>query len=160
MSVVPDSGTSEPWAETFVELYRAQRVAMVRLAHLLTAGDDAAEEIVHDAFLAVHRRWEHSDNPVGYLRTTVVNGCRSHLRRRSLADRVSRRSRPAPVFDAPDELADAIGRLPERQRTAVVLRYYADLPEAEIADALGCGIPAVKSLLHRALGTLREVIER
>lgn len=77
MSVVPDSPASEPWAETFVELYRAQRPVMVRLAHLLTAGDAAAEELVHDAFLAVPRRWGRIDNPAAYLRTAVVNACRS-----------------------------------------------------------------------------------
>jgi RNA polymerase sigma-70 factor (sigma-E family) len=158
MSVVPEPPLVEPWAESFVELYRAQRPAMVRLAFLLTGGDSSAEELVHDSFIAVHRRWDEIDNPAAYLRTAVVNACRSHHRRRTLAGRESRRS--VPVVDAPDELADAIGRLPERQRTAIVLRYYADLPEAEIATALGCGIPAVKSLLHRALQALREVIDR
>jgi RNA polymerase sigma-70 factor (sigma-E family) len=158
MSVVPEPLAAEPWAESFVELYRAQRAPMVRLAFLLTGGDAATEELVHDAFLAVHRRWDVVDNPAGYLRTAVINACRSHHRRRAVADRIPRRAEAA--HDAPDELADAIGRLPERQRTAVVLRYYADLPEIEIAAALGCGIPAVKSLLHRALQTLREVIER
>lgn len=54
----------------------------------------------------------------------------------------------------------ALRRLPYRQRAAVVLRYYADLPEAEIAEALGCRVPAVKSLLHRALKDLRNVVER
>jgi RNA polymerase sigma-70 factor (sigma-E family) len=159
IGLVPDAVASEPWAESFVDLYRAERVAMVRLAFLLTGGDAAAEELVHDAFLSLHRRWDRVENPGGYLRTTVVNACRSHQRRHAIGDRVLPRSVPD-VIDAPDELADAIGRLPERQRAAVVLRYYADLPEAEIAATLGCGIPAVKSLLHRALGTLREVIER
>lgn len=144
--------------ESFVELYRSERERMVRLAFLLTGGDSAAEEVVHDAFLALHRRWDRVDNPKAYLRVTVVNGCRSRQRRELLLQKVQPRATTA--FDAPDELTDAIRRLPERQRAAVVLRYYEDLAEDQIADLLGCRIPAVKSLLHRALTTLRGVIER
>jgi RNA polymerase sigma-70 factor (sigma-E family) len=159
MSVVPEPVAPEPWTTSFIELYRAERPRMVRLAFLLTGGDPSAEELVHDAFLAVHRRWARIDNPVAYLRTSVVNACTSHHRRRAVAMRMTPPSAPA-WTDAPDEMADAIGRLPERQRVAIVLRYYADLPEADIARAMGCRVPAVKSLLHRALATLREVIER
>jgi RNA polymerase sigma factor (sigma-70 family) len=132
---------------------------MVRLAFLLTGGDPAAEELVHDAFLAVHRRWDSIDTPGGYLRTVVVNACRSHQRRQAMRQRTPLRVVTA-ATDAPDELTDALRRLPQRQRAAVVLRYYADLPEVEIAALLGCRVPAVKSLLHRALGSLREVIDR
>jgi RNA polymerase sigma-70 factor (sigma-E family) len=158
--VVPETTHEEPlWAPSFLDLYRAEHQPMVRLAFLLTGGDAAAEELVHDAFLSVHRRWDQISNPGGYLRMAVVNACRSHQRRRAVRERL----RPAAatvVVDAPDELSDAIARLPERQRAAVVLRYFTDLPEAEIAVLMGCGVGAVKSLLHRALGTLREVIER
>jgi RNA polymerase sigma-70 factor (sigma-E family) len=159
MTVVPDDGTPAIWADSFVDLYRAEQPAMVRLAFLLTGGDPAAEELVHDAFLAVHRHWDRIDNPGGYLRTAVVNACRTHQRRRAAREQAPVRAVSSTV-DAPDELSDAIGKLPERQRTALVLRYYGDLPDAEIAELLGCGVPAVKSLLHRALETLREVIER
>lgn len=158
--MVPEATATEPvWASSFVDLYRAEHQNMVRLAFLLTGGDAAAEELVHDAFLSVHRRWATIDNPGGYLRMSVVNACRSHQRRVAVRERLLPRP-PAAVVDTPDEVSDAIARLPERQRAAVVLRYYADLPEAEIADLLGCRVSAVKSLLHRALGTLREVIER
>jgi RNA polymerase sigma-70 factor (sigma-E family) len=154
------SAADEPvWAPSFVDLYRAEHQPMVRLAFLLTGGDPAAEELVHDAFLSVHRRWDRIDNPGAYLRVAVVNACRSHQRRRAVRERLLPR-RASFVVDAPDELSDAIGKLPERQRAAVVLRYFADLPEAEIAMLLDCGVSAVKSLLHRALGSLREVIER
>ena len=155
-----DAGAApEPWAESFVELYRRERQPMVRLAHLLTGGDPAAEELVHDAFLRIHQRWGSIDAPGAYLRTTVVNACRSHVRRRVRRDALPL-TVVRDVHDAPDELTDALKALPERQRAAVVLRYYADLPEAEIAALLGCGVSAVKSLLHRAVGTLREVIQR
>lgn len=147
-----------PWAESFVSLYRSQREPMVRLAFLLTGGDSAAEELVHDAFIALHRHWDRVDNPTAYLRTSVVNACHSKQRRQVLMQRVQPRATFA--LDAPDELSDAIRRLPERQRAAIVLRYYEDLPEEEIGELLGCRIPAVKSLLHRALMTLREVVER
>ena len=152
------SWEAQPWVESFVELYRSEREPMVRLAFLLTGGGSAAEEVVHDAFLALHRRWDRVDNPKAYLRVTVVNGCRSRQRRELLLQKVQPRATNA--FDAPDELTDAIRRLPERQRAAVVLRYYEDLAEDQIADLLGCRVPAVKSLLHRALTTLRGVIER
>ena len=158
IATVSTAWEAQPWVESFVELYRSQREPMVRLAFLLTGGDAAAEEIVHDAFIALHRRWDRVDNPKAYLRVAVVNGCRSRQRRQLLLQRVQPQATFA--FDAPDELTDAIRRLPERQRAAVVLRYYEDLPEDQIADLLGCRVPAVKSLLHRALITLREVIER
>ncbi|HEX4906858.1 MAG TPA: SigE family RNA polymerase sigma factor [Acidimicrobiales bacterium] len=143
-----------------MDLYRAEHQPMVRLAFLLTGGDPAAEELVHDAFLAVHRRWDSISNPGAYLRMSVVNACRSHHRMGAVRARFQLRPSSTIVVDAPDEISDAIARLPERQRAAIVLRYFADLPEAEIAETLGCGVSAVKSLLHRALGTLREVIER
>lgn len=158
IAAVSTSFEAQPWVESFVELYRSQREPMVRLAFLLTCGDSAAEEVVHDAFIALHRRWDRVDNPKAYLRVTVVNSCRSRQRRQLLLKKVQ--PRPTFAFDEPDELTDAIRQLPERQRAAIVLRYYEDLPEDQIAELLGCRIPAVKSLLHRALTTLREVIEQ
>jgi RNA polymerase sigma-70 factor (sigma-E family) len=150
---------AEIWPKHFVDLYRGAYAPMVRLAHLLTAADPAAEELVQDAFLRVRSRWDQVDNPSAYVRAAVVNACRNHQRRRVL----ERRHRAVVVRtaeDAPDELRDAITALPGRQRAAIVLRYYEDLPEAEIADMLGCSVPAVKSLLHRAVQDLRKVIER
>jgi len=146
------------WPDGFVELYRSRRAPMVRLAHLLTAGDPAAEELVQESFLRVRSRWESVDQPVPYLRTAVVNACRNHARRREL----ERREATAPdATQGPDvEVRMLIAHLPERQRAAVVLRYYEDLPEAEIATTLGCSVSAVKSLLHRTVRDLREVMER
>jgi RNA polymerase sigma factor (sigma-70 family) len=131
---------------------------MVRLARLLTAADAASEEIVQDAFLRVRAKWGTIDTPAAYFRAAVVNGCRNHQRRRLLE-----RRQPASeqvVADAPDEMRAAIAALPARQRAALVLRYYEDLPEAAIAEVLHCSVAAVKSLLHRAVGDLRKVIER
>ena len=146
------------WPNDFLELYRSRWVPMVRLAGLLTAADPAGEELVQEAFLRVRERWDRVEHPAAYLRTAVVNACRNHQRRRF----IERRHRVAAVssLDAPDELRDAIAGLAPRQRAAVVLRFYEDLPEAEIAETLGCSVSAVKSLLHRAVQDLRKVIER
>lgn len=158
-------GPSEPtetiaaWPATFVDLYRSRYTPMVRLAHLLTASDPAAEELVQEAFLRVRAQWERIDHPSAYLRVAVVNACRNHERRRTV-ERRPIESHGGAAEDAPDELRDAIARLPDRQRAALVLRYYEDLPEAEIAQLLRCSVPAVKSLLHRAMQDLRKVIER
>ena len=147
------------WPEHFVDLYRDSYAPMVRLAHLLTAADPAAEELVQDAFLRVQARWDRVDNPLAYLRAAVVNACRNHQRRGAL-ERRHRAVAVGTAEDAPDELRDAITALPGRQRAAIVLRYYEDLAEVDIADLLGCSVPAVKSLLHRAVQDLRKVIER
>jgi RNA polymerase sigma-70 factor (sigma-E family) len=147
----------------FDTLYREQAPRLMRLAFLLTGGGGAAEELVQDAFLEVHQRWETIEYPAAYLRTTVVHGAASHRRRRALelAKGYERRSEAVDGMAEPsDDLRAALARLPDRQRAAVVLRYYEDLPDAEIATLLGCRVPAVKSLLHRALQELREVVER
>jgi RNA polymerase sigma factor (sigma-70 family) len=149
----------EIWPARFVDLYRDSYVPMVRLAHLLTAADPAAEELVQDAFLRVQSRWDRVANPMAYLRVAVVNACRNH-QRRSVLERRHRAVVVDTAEDAPRELRDAIGALPVRQRTAIVLRYYEDLAETDIAEALGCSVPAVKSLLHRAMQDLRKAIER
>jgi RNA polymerase sigma-70 factor (sigma-E family) len=146
-------------AADFDELYRTAYQHMVRLAYLLTGGDSAAEDLVQDAYVALHRRWSTIDDAGAYLRVAVVNRCRSHGRRRAVERRLLL-SRSEAVEDKPDELRDVIRSLPERQRAAVVLRYYEDLSEAEIARTLGCRVPAVKSLLFRALKDMRRVVER
>lgn len=148
----------DTWPDGFVVLYREQWAPMVRLARLLTAPDAVAEELVQEAFLRVRGRWADVDNPVPYLRTAVVNACRNHHRRRVLERR--RPVEVTPPTEEQNDLRGVIASLPDRQRAAVVLRYYEDLPETEIAIALGCSVGAVKSLLHRAMQDLRKVMER
>lgn len=138
-------------------LYRDEREPMLRVAVLMVGSRAEAEEIVHDAFVVVGERWDQVANPGGYLRTTVVNGCRMALRRREVA----RRRAPGGVelVDAPHELVelhDALGVLSDRERMVVVLRYLVDLPDDEIASALHCRPATVRSLAHRALKKLRE----
>jgi RNA polymerase sigma factor (sigma-70 family) len=137
------------------ELFRSSWVDLVRLATLLTGSVPTAEDLVQDCFLRLEMRSTQPENPAKYLRTSVVNACRSHHRRRLL----EHRHRPAPPrsgMDDPGELWDILDRLSERQRTAVVLRYYADLPESEIAAILHCRPSTVRSLVQRALTRLRE----
>ena len=151
--------TAPPWADALLELYRERYDSLVRLAYLVTGDASVAEELVQDAFVAVHASWPSVKEPVAYLRTAVVNRCRSWGRRQQLER--ERRPRPTePQQLVADELWDALAKLPERQRAAVVLRFYEDLPDAEIAAVLGCRATTVRTSIHRALRTLRTEIER
>jgi RNA polymerase sigma-70 factor (sigma-E family) len=150
-------------SEHFDDFYQRAWPVAVRLAYLLTGASDVAEDVAQDAFTRMHQRWDRIDNPPGYLRTSVVHGCHSwHRSRRSEANRLQQVRAPEPYGDAADALAlrDAIGSLPYRQRAVIVLRYYVDLPEAEIARTVGCRPGTVKSLASRALTHLRTVVDQ
>jgi RNA polymerase sigma-70 factor (sigma-E family) len=150
-------------------LYTAYWPAMVRLATLLTRDASVAEEIVQDAFVRLHGRWDRILEPAAaqaYLRTSVVNGARSALRHRSV---VERHHQPGPAEPAgPEEQAvrstedarvlAALHTLPRRQQEVLVLRYYADLSEYEIATTLAISRGAVKSHAHRGLAALRSAL--
>ena len=155
----PLDGELSP-ADGLSELYRREYGPMVRLAHLITGSNEVAEDLVQDSFVKMYRYWDRADQPGAYLRMTVVNGCRSWHRRR----RMERERMPRPVAEAVEldsrELLDALARLGLRQRTALVLRFYADLAEADVARALGCRPGTAKSLVHRGLRELEKVIER
>jgi RNA polymerase sigma-70 factor (sigma-E family) len=142
----------------FEELYVAVYDRLVHLARLTSAETVPAEEIVQDAFIQLYRRWSTVEHPEGYLRVAVLNGCRSWGRRRVLA----RRHDPPPVRSIGHEegvaLRDALRILSPRQRAAVVLRYFEDLKEAEIAELLGCRPGTVKSLLSRSMSKLKGVL--
>ncbi|WP_330333909.1 SigE family RNA polymerase sigma factor [Streptomyces sp. NBC_00536] len=156
---------------TVTELYHAHRLRMVRLAVLLVDDPATAEDVVQDAFTALYRRHgEHIteiDNALGYLRTAVVNTARSVLRRR----RTVRAWTPPAEADVPSaeeyvvldeehrEVLAALGRLTPRRREVLVLRYWADLSEAEIAATLGISRGAVKSNASRALDALERILE-
>jgi RNA polymerase sigma-70 factor (sigma-E family) len=143
---------------TFDDLFAERYQPMVRLATLLVGSEAVAEELVQDAFVRVHHKWTSVEHPTAYLRTAVVNACRNN-RRRARLERMHARTALATVAPPQEPLVDALATLNERQRVAVVLRYYEDLSEADIAVALGCRPGTVKSLLHRGLSQLREVIE-
>jgi RNA polymerase sigma-70 factor (sigma-E family) len=144
--------------ERFEDFYRAQHEPMLRLAYLLTQSRTVAEDLVQDSFIRVQPRWGQIDSPVAYMRRTVTNACYSYHRRRKREE--------AYVADPPvareaehDEMWDALATLSTRRRAALVLRYYLDLSEADIAEALGCRKGTVKSLTHRGLADLRSVLE-
>lgn len=147
-------------AVDFASFFAGEADAMVRLAVGLVDLPARAEEIVQDAFERTLLAWDRLDRPGAYLRTAVVNGCRSELRRR----RVMRRHVERPLTDVvagPDaSLLDAVAALTPQRRIAVTLRFYADLPEAEIARLMRVRPGTVKSLVSRGLADLRKVVER
>jgi RNA polymerase sigma-70 factor (sigma-E family) len=158
-------------ASSFAALYRTQRLGMVRLAAFLVSDVDLAEDLVQDAFAGLHARWHHlreADRAVAYLRRAVINRSRSTLRRRRTAGRfLWPRPDPSPAADSQVLMADehhrlrqALAGLPRRQREVLVLRYWADLSEAEIAYALGVSRGTVKSSASRGLDTLETVLDR
>ncbi|MGH9245645.1 MAG: RNA polymerase sigma factor [Acidimicrobiales bacterium] len=149
---------------TFDDVYRRNRAPLLRLARLLTGSDNAAEDVVHDAFLGLSRHWETVANPDGYVRTSVVNLSRT-VHRKSTRDREKRERAERlrvhrTITHQPelDETWEVLRRLPPRQRAAIVLRFYEDLPEADIARLLGCRPGTVKSLIHRGLAKMREAV--
>jgi RNA polymerase sigma-70 factor (sigma-E family) len=144
---------------SLAELHRQRYPAMVRLATLLVDSQAVAEEVVQDCFVRLHPRFDRIDDPVAYLRRAVINGCRSVGRRRALERSTLRAERPTAAELGADELLDALAMLPARQRAALVLRFYEDLTGDQIAEVLGCRPGTVKSLIHRGLARLRDVVE-
>ncbi|MDX6235767.1 MAG: hypothetical protein QOG10_582 [Kribbellaceae bacterium] len=157
--------------EALTAIYAAHYTSLVRLGVLLLRDSGAAEEIVQDAFVAMHGRWHRLRDPhkaLAYLRTAVVNRCRSRQRHLVVVDKHMPRSLP----DVPsaeqvvlrtaetDRVIEAMRSLPEKQRTVMVLRYYGDLSEAEIAEAMGISRGSVKSHAARATKSLRHVLEQ
>jgi RNA polymerase sigma-70 factor (sigma-E family) len=154
------------------ELYAAHWRSLVRLSVLLVRDQGTAEEVVQDAFVAVYRRWDRLRDhgmALAYLRQAVVNGSRDVLRRRGTAQRWLEREagavpRAQTASDPTDANArravvlDAMAGLPERQLEVLALRYYLDLSEAEIADALDIFRGTVKSHASRGAEALRAAL--
>lgn len=168
----PEAGLSASAVDAGVavaELYRAHYRSLVGLALLLVRDFGTAEEVVQDSFVAMHRTWSglrDTDKALAYLRQSVVNRARSVLRRRAAADR----NPPKLLPDIPSAEYGAIARfeqsavvaalrtLPARQREVVVLRFYADMSEAQIAETMQISRGAVKSHAARAMATLRAAL--
>ena len=144
--------------ETFGQFYAGHFAELVRLAALLSGSADNAPDLVQDCFVRLHGHWASVREPLPYVRRSVVHACASHHRRVARARRQPLPEVRVSVLGA-DELEDALAQLPARQRAAVVLRYYGDLPDADIAAALRCRPGTVRSLIHRALTDLRRTIE-
>lgn len=145
--------------DSFEDLYRQQWAPLTRLAWLLTGSREVGEDVVQDAFIKVEPIWRSLDVPDQYLRRMVVNGCRDHHRHRKVRDRL-RPFKAVPVWNPEvDETWAAVAALPDQQRHAIVLRYYADQRVDDIAEVLGCPAGTVKSLIHRGLARIRERLE-
>ena len=145
--------------DTFAVFYRSEYPSAVRLARLLVP-HGAAEDLAQEAFSRLHGRFDTIDNPPAYLRTTLVNLGRTwHRRSAREADRLAEVPRVEPTELGASEMLDAIDALPYRQKAVVVLRYWLDLSEAEIAAILGCRAGTVKSLGARALSRLRKAVD-
>jgi RNA polymerase sigma factor (sigma-70 family) len=145
----------------FDAVYKRDFGQLVRLAHLLTGSNAAAEDIVQEAFFQLHRRFATVANAGGYLRVSVVNLCKNW--NRGQAREAHRTGRLEPnVQTGPhdvDEVLAIVDGLPFKQRAVLVARYWLDLPEAAIAELVGCRRGTVKSLTSRALTTLREKLQ-
>jgi RNA polymerase sigma-70 factor (sigma-E family) len=158
----------EEGRESFETWARARQRTLVRWAYVVTGDFQRAEDLVQEAFVRLAGRMRHLRFPDafdGYLRRTIVNLHTSQLRRQRVERAYLARQRPEtePVAATPDlgireELWRALGRLPPRQRAAVVLRFYEDLSERETAAILRCSEAAAKSLVARAMETLRAQI--
>jgi RNA polymerase sigma factor (sigma-70 family) len=151
----PPVTSSSPSHAGFVALYERELDRQVRRAALLVGDTDVAHDLVHDAFVEVYRRWADVREPGPYLSTSVLNRCRDQGRRASTRER--RLPLLAQRGDADDELLwDALGHLPFNHRAALVLRYYHQLPEREIASLLGCRPGSVGPWIQRGLKALRK----
>ena len=152
-------------------LFRAHHTRLVILAQMLVDDVGTAEDVVQDAFAALYRRWpflRDKGAAIGYVQASVVNGARSHLRRRRglWFEPVEDAADPAPTADeqllhseAQRALAAGLAALPMRQRQVVVLRYYLDQSEIEIASTLSISRGSVKKHASRALIALASRLE-
>ena len=167
LQIVPDPPISDVRA-ALPDLYEAHYRSLVRLASFSVDDRETAEEVVQDAFVKLVAGNYHIDpgKELGYLRSMVLNGARSALRKRQV--------RRAHTPDAPglvaaaeeagvastehDRMIEALRQLPDKQASVLVLRYYLDLSEADIADTLGIARGSVKSHAHRGLKRLGDVL--
>lgn len=157
----------------FAQFVREQTATLLRSAYLLTGSSPAAEDLVQDTLLRLFPKWDRvmaADVPMAYVRRSLVNGFLNQRRRPQSRDIV--------VDEVPERLDPGVGRdigvdvsnrdlvwrllatLPDRQRAALVMRYFEDLADPEIAESLGCRLGTVRSLISRGLATLREKTER
>lgn len=145
--------------DAFEDFYERALPGAIRLGHLLTGSVSMGQDVAQDAMIAVHKRWQEINDPQAYLRATVVNLCRSALRR-SIRERLHLHARPEAVTNIPelDETWRELRRLPPTQRAVIVLRFYEDMSLAEIAEQLDRPVGSVKSTLHRALSRLKGVL--
>ena len=150
----------------FAEFVRQHTPALLRTAYLLTGNGPAAEELVQDTLVRLYPKWDRvaaADAPLAYVRRALTNGFINHSRRASRREyAVADLPESIDDYDAGARLADrdeiwaGLRRLPERQRAALVLRFFDDVSDEDAAAALGCRVGTVRSLISRGLAALRE----
>jgi RNA polymerase sigma-70 factor (sigma-E family) len=168
----PDGAVRADAAQAVTALYEAHAVGLIRLAVVMLGDRAAAEDVVQDAFCGLYRRWgqlAEPDKALSYARAATLNGCRSELRHRLRAQRPG-----GPVPAAADaasaeeaallgeehrQVLSALRRLPDRQREALVLRFYLDQTEPEIAESMGVSPGTVKSTTSRGLAALGRLLK-
>jgi RNA polymerase sigma-70 factor (sigma-E family) len=159
-------------AAAVTDLFREHHLELVRLALVMTGDLATAEDVVQDAFERLHRGWRGLRQPssgLAYVRSSVLNGCRSVHRRATVARKHARHLAEPPGAPGPDaasaaedrgEMAAALRLLPRRQREVLVLRYYLDLDVAEIAGTLRISPSAVRATATRGLAALARALEK
>jgi RNA polymerase sigma-70 factor (sigma-E family) len=169
----PDDTADDPASSAgagFAEAYRVHRPGLVKLAAFVVGDQATGEDVVQDVFTRLHKRWDmlaDPGDPLPYLRTAVVNGCRSAIRRRGRAQRHADQGSPSPPLSTEEsvllsedrqQVLAALAGLTRRRREVLVLRFYLGLSEAEIAATLGISPGTVKSTAARGLAALARVL--
>jgi RNA polymerase sigma-70 factor (sigma-E family) len=155
-------------------LYEASALGLIRMAYVMLGDQPSAEDVVQEAFCGLYRRWDRlasTDGALYYVRTSVLNGCRSALRRRAvrhgfvqrraLADQLPAVSAETVVLggEEREEVIRALMRLPDRQREVLILRFYAELPDEQIGRVMGIRPGTVRSTAFRALDALGRTLK-
>ena len=153
-------------------LYQAHALGLIRLAHIMLGDRASAEDVVQEAFCGLYRRWSalaDTGSAIAYVRSSVLNGCRSALRRQSRARGLGDGQQPPPPgisaeaaaisLEERQQVLRALRRLPPRQREALVLRFYLDLSAEESAATMGIGAGSVRSTIHRGLESLGRMLQ-
>jgi RNA polymerase sigma-70 factor (sigma-E family) len=150
-------------------LYQTSALGLIRLAYVMLGDLPSAEDVVQEAFCGLYRQWGRLDGADGalyYVRASVLNGCRSVLRHRAVRRRGLAEQPPAVSAEAVvlggeerEEVIRALGGLPHRQREVLMLRFYCDLSDEQIARVMGIGQSTVRSTAHRALQALGQILK-
>ena len=154
----------------FAGFVREHTPALLRTAYLMTGSSQAAEELVQDTFVRLYPKWDKvaaADVPIAYVRRSMTNGYVNHQRRASrreyayeeVPERLDERDAFGQLADR-DQIWAGLKSLPDRQRAALVLRFFEDLSDEEAAAALDCRVGTIRSLVSRGLSTLREQMAR
>jgi RNA polymerase sigma-70 factor (sigma-E family) len=164
----PADRAGAPGEVAVTALYAEHALGLVRLAYVMLGDRAAAEDVVQEAFGGLYRRWDglsDKERALAYVRSAVLNGCRSALRRRRVQGVEAIHQPPAASAEAAvltseerREVMRALRRLPVRQREVLILRFYLDEPEAEIARAMGIRPSTVRSTAHRGLAALGRLL--